>query len=148
MELIEKGNGMRANHFTTGTLKSLVIIPAMTVIFAIFAPTATTGGGAQDLTFRLMNIERRLDQLQIRVDTIERTLQNQAMSRASSPNVSTEMLLELQRQQLSLAEQIVTMQKRMLEMQKTIDRLSARETEQEKEKPKEEAKPKPQPKKP
>jgi len=139
---------MRANQFTTGTLKSLVIILAMTAIFVIFAPTATIGGGAQDLTFRLMNIERRLDQLQSRVDIIERTLQNQAMSSAGSSSVSTQMLLELQRQQLQLAEQLVTMQKQMLEMQKAIDRLSERRTDQEKEKPKEEAKPKPQPKKP
>jgi hypothetical protein len=139
---------MRTNQFTAGALKSLAIIPALVAILAASAPTATNRGGSQDLTFRLMNIERRLDQLQIRVDTIERTLQNQAMSRASSSNVSTEMLLELQRQQLSLAEQVVTMQKRMLEMQKTIDRLSSRETEQEKEKPKEETKPKAQPKKP
>ena len=139
---------MRANHFTTGALKSLVIIPAMTAILAIFAPTATSGGGAQDLTFRLMNIERRLDQLQSRVDIVERTLQNQTMSSAGSSSVSTQMLLDLQRQQLQLAEQMVTMQRQMLEMQKAIDRLSARETGQEKEKTKEEPKTKAQPKKP
>ncbi len=139
---------MRANQFTTGTLKSLVIIPALVAIFATFAPTATTGGGTQDLTFRLMNIERRLDQLQSRVDIVERTLQNQTMSSAGSSSVSTQMLLDMQRQQLQLAEQLVTMQKQMLEMQKAIDRLSERRTDQEKEKPKEEAKPKPQPKKP
>jgi hypothetical protein len=139
---------MRVNQFKNGTLKSLVIIPAMVAIFATFAPTATVGGGAQDLTFRLMNIERRLDQLQNRVDIIERTLQNQMRSGAGSSNVSTEMLLELQRQQTQLAGQQVMMQRQMLEMQKAIDRLSSRRTDQEKEKTKEEAKPKAQPKKP
>lgn len=139
---------MRANYFTTGAMKRLTIIPAMALAVAAFAPAATIGGGTQDLTFRLMNIERRLDQLQNRVDIVERTLQNQTMSSASSSNVSTQMLLDMQRQQLQLAEQLVTMQKRMLEMQKTIDRLSERGTDQEKEKPKEEAKPKAQPKKP
>jgi hypothetical protein len=117
-------------------------------LFATSAPTATSGAHTQDLTFRLMNIERRLDQLQSRVDIVERTLQNQTMSSAGSSNVSTQMLLDMQRQQLQLAEQLVTMQKQMLEMRKTIDRLSERETGQEKEKPKEEPKPKAQPKKP
>jgi len=139
---------MRTNHFTTGALKRLAIIPAMVAILAASAPTATIGGGAQDLTFRLMNIERRLDQLQNRVDIVERTLQNQTMSSASSSSISTQMLLDMQRQQLQLAEQLVTMQKQMLEMQKAIDRLSARETGQEKEKTKEEPKTKAQPKKP
>ncbi len=130
------------------TLKSLAIIAAMAAMFATSAPTATTSSRQQDLTFRLMNIERRLDQLQSRVDIVERTLQNQTMSSAGSSNVSTRMLLDLQRQHLSLAEQMVTMQKQMLGMQKAIDRLSERETGQEKEKSKEESKPKPQSKKP
>jgi hypothetical protein len=134
---------------TTGTLKSLVITTTIAAIFAVSAPTVTTGGQTQDQTFRLMNIERRLDQLQIRVDIVERTLQNQAMSRAGSPSASTEALLELQRSHLSLAEQVVTMQRRMLEMQKAIDSLASREAGQEKpDKPKEESKPKAQPKKP
>ncbi len=140
---------MRVNQFTTGALKSLAIVTAMAAMFVTSAPTATTGAHAQDQTFRLMNIERRLDQLQNRVDIIERTLQNQTRSGAGSTNVSTEMLLELQRQQVQLAGQQVAMQRQMLEMQKAIDRLSARNDDQEKkEKPKEEPKPKPQPKKP
>jgi hypothetical protein len=142
---------MLANQFTSEsvvkTLKSLAVVAAMAAMFATSAP-ATTGAHAQDQTFRLMNIERRLDQLQNRVDIIERTLQNQMRSGAGSSNVSTEMLLELQRQQTQLAGQQVMMQRQMLEMQKAIDRLSSRGTDQEKEKPKEEPKPKAQPKKP
>jgi hypothetical protein len=137
---------MRANQFA---LKNVVIFPAIALLIATFAPSTNTGAAGQDQTFRLMNIERRLDQLQIRVDSIERVLQTQTMSSASSSNASTQALLELQRQQLSLAEQVVTMQKRMLEMQKTIDQLAAREKSEEKsEKPKEEVKPKAQPRKP
>ena len=145
---------MRTNQFkplsVAATLLALAMLPA------VAAPTATTG--AQDQTFRLMNVERRLDQLQIRVDAIERVIQNLTISNANSANssnssdIATRALLELQRQQLSMAEQVVTMQKRMLEMQKAIDRLAQREAETEKterkDQPKEESKPKVQPKKP
>jgi hypothetical protein len=100
-----------------------------------------------------MNIERRLDQLQIRVDTVERAFQSQAMNNSGSSNYSTQALLELQRQQLSLAEQVVTMQKQMLELRKEIDRQASRTNDQVKEaekkdEQKQEAKPKTQSKKP
>ncbi len=136
---------MRTNQFA---LKGAAILPAIAMLMAILASPANTNSQGQDQTFRLLNIERRLDQLQSRVDLIERTLQNQTMNNNSS-NVSTQALLELQRQQLSLAEQLVTMQRQMLEMKKTLDRLESREKSEEKsEKPKEEVKPKAQPKKP
>ena len=100
-----------------------------------------------------MNIERKLDQLQIRVDTVERAFQSQALSNTGSSNVSTQALLELQRQQLSLAEQLVTMQRQMLELKKEIDRQASRTNDQGKEaekkdEQKQEAKPKAQSKKP
>ncbi len=139
---------MRIKLFTLKTLKAA---PPLALVFLIpfFGTAPNTDSRTQDQTFRLMNIERRLDQLQSRVDFIERAIQNREMRSAASPNVSTEALLELQRQQLSLAEQLVTMQRRMLEMQKAIDRLASREGGQEKkETPKEEAKPKAAPKKP
>lgn len=105
---------------------------------------------SQDITFRLTNIERRLDQLQTRVDFIERAQQNQAMNNTgAASNLATETVLELQRQHLSLAGQVVEMQKRMLDLRKAIDRLSEREPRQEKkEPPKEEPKPKPKTGKP
>jgi hypothetical protein len=79
--------------------------------------------------------------MQMRVDFIERAQQNQAMqTNAASSNLTTQTVLELQRQHLSLAEQVVQMQKRMLDMQKTIDRLSEREAPPEKREP---TKPKP-----
>ena len=100
-----------------------------------------------------MNIERRLDQMQIRVDAIERAFQNQALSNTGSSNVSNQALLELQRLQLSISEQLVTMQKQMLELKKEIDRQALRENDQKKDAekkdaPQQEAKPKVQSKKP
>lgn len=145
---------MRTNQFSP--LRVVATLLALAMLPVIAPPTSTTG--AQDQTFRLMNVERRLDQLQIRVDAVERSVQSMMISAANQANsqnssdIATRALLELQRQQLSMAEQVVMMQKRMLEMQKAIDRLTAREAETEKpdkkEQPKEEAKPKVQPKKP
>lgn len=141
---------MRTNQFKP--LRIIVALSAIVMLPALAAPTATTD--AQDQTFRLMNIERRLDQLQIRLDAIERSAQSLTISAPNQANwqnssdIATRALLELQKQQLSMAEQVVTMQKRMLEMQKAIDRLAAREVETErKDQPREEAKPKAQPKK-
>ncbi len=140
---------MRAKELVTGRFGSVAVIAALAMLLPLSAPSSTANSNSQDQTFRLMNIERRLDQLQIRVDAMERTLQNQAMSSTGSSNAPTQALLELQRQHLSLAEQVVTMHKRMLDMQKSIDQLASRGESQEKgEKPKEEAKPKAQPKKP
>ena len=144
---------MRSNLFVLKPLKSATIFAAAILLSLSLAPATTTGNNAQDLTFRLMNIERRLDQLQIRVDSVERTFQNQALSNTGSSNVATQALLELQRQQLSLTEQLLTMQKQMLDLKKEIDRQASRNIDQGKEaekkdEPKQEAKPKAQSKKP
>jgi len=147
---------MRTDQFTLKSLKGAAIFAAIALLLVSLAPATTTGNNAQDLTFRLMNIERRLDQLQNRVEIIERAFQSQAISNTGSSNssgVSTQALLELQRQQISLAEQLVTMQRRMLELQKAIDRQASRENEQgkdaeKKDAPKQESKPKPATKKP
>ncbi len=119
---------LKPAHLTIGIL-----------LLALFAIPTQTAETSQDQTFRLSNIERRLDQLQIRVDYIERSQQTQSLSAASS-GASQQTVLELQRQQLSLAEQVVTMQRQMLEMKKEIDRLSEKNGGQEK---KLEEKPKP-----
>jgi len=144
---------MRTNQFLLKPLKSATIFAAAILLSLSLAPATTTGNNAQDLTFRLMNIERRLDQLQIRVDSVERTFQNQALSNTGSSNVATQALLELQRQQLSLASQLLTMQKQMLELKREIDLQASRNNDQGKEaekkdEPKQEAKPKAQSKKP
>lgn len=111
----------------------LTIVILLLALFAIPTRTAET---IQDQTFRLSNIERRLDQMQIRIDYLERSQQTQSLNAASS-GASQQTVLELQRLQLSLAEQIVTMQRQMLEMKKEIDGLSERLTPERKEEPKE-----------
>ena len=144
---------MRTGIFIVKPLKSATIFAATVLLSVSLAPATTTGNNAQDLTFRLMNIERKLDQLQIRVDSVERAFQSQALSNTGSSNVSTQAMLELQRQQLSMAEQLVTMQRQMLELKKEIDRQASRTNDQGKEaekkdEQKQEAKPKAQSKKP
>jgi len=144
---------MRTNQFVLKPLKSATIFAATVLLSLSLAPATTTGNNAQDLTFRLVNIERKLDLLQIRVDSVERAFQNQALSNTGSSNVATQALLELQRQQLSLTEQLLTMQKQMLDLKKEIDRQASRNIDQGKEaekkdEPKQEAKPKAQSKKP
>jgi len=113
-------------------------LPALILLLAAADPSSSSG---QDLTFRLLNIERRLDQLQYRVDAIERTLQSQAVAAQPRSNIAAQTVLEIQRQQLSLAEQVITLQKQVLALTKSIDLIN--EKQGVKEKPKEEPKAKP-----
>ena len=78
---------MQTTQFMFKSIKSATIIAAIFLLLISLAPATTTGNNAQDLTFRLMNIERRLDQMQIRVDGVERALQNQTISNPGSSNV-------------------------------------------------------------
>jgi hypothetical protein len=121
----------------------LTIAISILLLASLLAPAPTAGQG-QDLTFRLMNVERRLDQMQVRVDYLERAQQSQPLNNQSS-NMTTSAILDLQRQQTSLAEQVVTMQRQMLEMQKKIDQLTppTHTGQEKKEKPEEKPKPKP-----
>jgi hypothetical protein len=144
---------MRADKFILRPLKSAAIFAAIVLLLVSLAPAPATSNNAQDLTFRLINIERKLDQMQIRVDAIERAFQSQALSNTGSSNASTQALLELQQRQLSLAAQLLTMQKQMLELKKEIDRQASRENDQKKDTekkdaPQQETKPKVQSKKP
>lgn len=123
-------------------MRSIRIFANLTIIVfvvALLAITTPTADYAQDPSFRLMNVERRLDQLQIRIDYVERAQQAQSLN-TTAANATPPLVMELQRQQLSMAEQLVLMQRQMLEMQKTIDRLSDKSGGQEK---KAEDKPKP-----
>jgi hypothetical protein len=106
-------------------LLMLNIVAGALLITGVAVKTPTVAH-SQDQSFRLINIERRLDQVQSRLDFIERAQQSQGLNNISSANVSTQVVLDLQRQQLALADQVVTMQRRMLEMQKTIDQLAER----------------------
>ena len=144
---------MRTDQLFLKPLKSAAIFAAIVLLLVSLATATTTNNNAQDQTFRLMNIERRLDQLQIRMDSIERAFQSQALNNAGSSNISTQALLDMQRTQLSMTQQLVTIQKQMLELKKEIDRQALRDTDQgkdteKKDAPKQEDKPKVQPKKP
>jgi hypothetical protein len=125
--------------------RSARVFLSITALLSLLSITTPTGDLAQDVNFRLGNIERRLDQIQQRVDFFERTLQNQSFNRTTDSNAATTAVLELQRKQLSLAEQVLLLERRMLEMQKTIDRMHEgnQETKETKETPKSETKPKP-----
>jgi hypothetical protein len=128
--------------------RSARVFLIITALLSLLSITTPTGDLAQDINFRLVNIERRIDQVQQRVDFIERTLQNQSFNRTSDANASTTAVLEMQQRQLSLADQVLMLERRMLEMQKTIDRMRAgdqdtKETKETKETPKSETKPKP-----
>lgn len=109
----------------------------------------------QDQTFRLLNLERRVDQLQTRLEYVERAQQTQSLNQPSLAN--QERVLELQTQVFNQAQQIVHLQKQMLEMRKEFDRLTERmaagqKTEKPQEtapaKPEESSKPKTTPRKP
>jgi hypothetical protein len=144
---------MRTDLFTIKPLKSAAIFAAIVLLLVSLATATTTSNTAQDQTFRLMNIERRLDQLQIRMDSIERAFQSQALNNAGSSNLSTQALLDMQRTQLSMTQQLVTIQKQMLELKQEIDRQASRDTDQgkgveKKDEPKQDSKPKIQPKRP
>lgn len=104
-------------------MRSIRLSANLTIILLLAALLATTTHSSQDPNFRFLTIERRLDQLQYRVDALDRFQQTQSLN-ATSANITPAAVLELQRQQISLAEQAITMQKQMLEMQKTIDRLT------------------------
>jgi hypothetical protein len=125
--------------------RSARVFLSITALLSLLSINTPTGDLAQDVNFRLGNIERRLDQIQQRVDFFERTLQNQSFNRTTDSNAATTAVLELQRKQLSLAEQVLLLERRMLEMQKTIDRMREgnQETKETKETPKSETKPKP-----
>jgi hypothetical protein len=125
--------------------RSARVFLTITALLSLLSITTPTGDLAQDVNFRLVNIERRLDQVQQRVDFIERALQNQSFNRANDSNSATAAVLEMQRKQLSLSEQLLLLERRMLEMQKTIDRMreAKQETKETKETPRSETKPKP-----
>jgi hypothetical protein len=138
-------NDRLSNRSALHWLRGLLLI----LFAAVAVPNAAP---QQDPTFRLMTLERRVDQLQQRLDFIERNQQNQVLNQGNTRNYNNELLLEIQRQQLSLAQQSVELQQRMLEMQKTLDRLSEQNKKTEpgnaSAKPAESAKPKPTPRKP
>ena len=104
--------------------KSRWLIPFCGVLILLAGSASST----QNLEFRMATLERRIDQLQNRVDTVEREQRMQALSSSTRPAVTPETVQELQRQYLGLTEQVVLLQRHMLEVQKA---LAAKEKPQE-----------------
>lgn len=90
------------------------------------SPNRATVSAQQDLTFRLINLERQVESLQSRVDFLERMVRSTPTSPATDPLASTQMI-DLQRQLLALAEQQIIMQTQLLELKKSVDRLTEKE---------------------
>jgi hypothetical protein len=114
------------------------LLRTATLTAMLLAPGYSSTAG-QDQTFRITNIERRLDQLQQRVDFVERQQQNQPQVRPAS--ISPELVLEIQRQTISLQQQMVLAQEQILKLQKAVDELASQRAPKEPAKP--ETKPKP-----
>ncbi len=88
----------------------------------------------QDVTFRMLNLERRCDQLQQRVDALERQIQNQTMA-AGVTDPNRELILDMQRQHLSFQQQMLATQQLQLELKKALDQQAVRLQELEKRAP-------------
>lgn len=101
--------------------------------------TAASTNGQQDLTFRLINLERQVETLQTRTEFLEQMARNPPPGDAIGASANAQSMIEIQRQMLSLAEQQLLMQTQLLELKKSIDRLSEKN---------EPLAPKPAPKKP
>ena len=147
---------MRPYQYVFKSMLAAAAFTAVVLTLTSLTSSATRENSAQDQAFRVMNLERRVDQLQSRLDLLERSQQNQALN-AATPNYPTQALQELQQRQILLAEQLVTTQKQMLELKREIDRVALRDRDQKsdgekkdtpKPETKPEQKPKVQPKKP
>lgn len=80
--------------------------------------------GQQDLTFRLINLERQVESLQARVDFLERMARNPLPGDSIGASANAQTMIEIQRQMLSLAEQQLLMQSQLLELKKMVDQQS------------------------
>ncbi len=85
------------------------------------APEARTSA-QQDLTFRIINLERQVETLRMRVDFLEQNSRQPVV--VDQPGSSPASTIDLQRQILALAEQQVLIQTQLLELKKSVDRLS------------------------
>ena len=94
------------------------IVVAIISLFALPTGVAPT---QPDINFRLNTIERRIDQMQMRVDSMERELRTQAL--LQSPERSTS-VTDLRQQYVGLSEQVSLMQLQLVEVRKTLDKLS------------------------
>jgi len=94
----------------------LLALPVLVALLGSALPT-------QMIEARISNIERRIDQVQSRVDYVERELRMSAMNTPPRSDVSQATVLELQRQQINVSQQVIVLEQRVLELTKTIDQL-------------------------
>ena len=113
-------------------LRSILQAPlvAVALLLTLASLSATAGESVerpqQDLTFRLINLERQVESLQTRIDFLERTIRAIPVGGQTETTGSSTSLLEIQRQMLALAEQQILMQTQLLEVRKSLDRLAER----------------------
>lgn len=114
------------------------------VIFSIPAIVGlplNSSGGQPDPTFRLNTIERRIDQMQSRLDLLEREVRASASGQARPDS-----LADLRLQYQGLSAQVSYMQMQLVEARKAIDKLN--DAESRKSEAKEQPKPKDEKKRP
>ena len=100
--------------YLCAVLLMLLSIPA---ISALSSPPVTA---QPDPTFRFNAIERRLDQMQSRLDLLEREVRSGPSIAQSRPDSTA----ELRQQYLGLSEQVSFIQIQLVEARKAIDRLN------------------------
>jgi len=118
-------------------MKSLFLFVLFSVP-AMFAMPTTVATTQPDLTFRLSTIERRIEQMQIRLDSLERDFRGSSIRGSDRP----EALADLKQQYLGLSEQVSLMQIQLVEARRAIDRLNAAEPRDDKTKEKNKEQPK------
>jgi hypothetical protein len=92
------------------------------ILLALTMPVSQqTTNAQQDLTFRLINLEREVETLRTRVDILERMVRNTMPGDPLATSSSNQSMVEIQRQMLSLAEQQIIMQTQLLELRKAVD---------------------------
>jgi prefoldin subunit 5 len=99
--------------------RSSCLILSVVVLLSVLGSAAPT----QMLESRISTIERRLDQIQSRVDSVEREQRMSSIGGAARSDVSQATVLELQRQQNNLAQELVLIEQKILEVNKALDAL-------------------------
>ena len=99
---------------------TLLVIILIALAIPVSPPTSSA---QQDLTFRLINLEREVDSLRTRVDILERMVRSGNAPDTLGVAGKAQSMVEIQRQMLALAEQQILMQTQLLELRKSIDRL-------------------------
>ena len=102
------------------------LVVGMLGLFTVLGSAAPT----QFIESRLSTIERRLEQMQIRVDSVEREQRMSSMNTSSSrADLSQATLLEVQRQQNSLAQEVIVLEQKVLELTKALDQVKEEKRE-------------------